>query len=124
LKCDLTVDYVCQFPNHMDHRGYAQWPPRVNDPEVTAVSAIDFSSSYVLRALHTLPQQGSKTPWRVIQNYLKDLSMLRFGRVDDGTMEVQSVAGESTAAAGLKCGSNWVQSKVETFRVDLSYSSL
>lgn len=52
--------------------------------------AIDFTSGYVLRALHTLPQQGSKTPWRVHQNYVKDLSMLRFGRVDDGTMELKA----------------------------------
>ena len=51
--------------------------------ELTAVPAIDFTSGYVLRALHTLPRQGSKTPWRLRQNYVKDLSMLRFGCVDD-----------------------------------------
>jgi hypothetical protein len=58
--------------------------------ELTAEPAIDFNSGYVLGALHTLPQQGSKTPWRVHQNYVKDLSMLRFGRVDDGTMEFKA----------------------------------
>jgi monooxygenase len=41
----------------------------------------------VLRSLHTLPHQGSKTPWRLHQNYMKDLSMMRYGRVDDGSME-------------------------------------
>ena len=87
LKCDLTADYVCRLLKHMDQHGYAQCTPRVNDPELTAEPAIDFTSGYVLRALHTLPRQGSKTPWRVHQNYVKDLSMLRFGRVDDGTME-------------------------------------
>jgi len=87
LKCDLTAEYVCRLLKHMDQHGYAQCTPRVNDPEFTAEPAIDFNSGYVLRALHTLPQQGSKTPWRVHQNYVKDLSMLRFGRVDDGTME-------------------------------------
>jgi len=54
------------------------------------VSAIDFTSGYVLRALHTLPRQGSKTPWRLHQNYFKDLSMFRFGKVDDGTMEFKA----------------------------------
>jgi len=87
LKCDLTSEYVCRLLKHMDQHGYAQCTPRLNDPEITAVPAIDFNSGYVLRALDTLPQQGSKTPWRVHQNYVKDLSMLRFGRVDDGTME-------------------------------------
>jgi monooxygenase len=40
-----------------------------------------------VRALHTMPRQGSKTPWRLHQNYMRDLSMMRYGRVDDGTME-------------------------------------
>jgi monooxygenase len=74
----------------MDQHGYSQYTQRVNDPELTAEPAIDFNSSYVLRALHTLPRQESKTPWRVHQNYVKDLSMLRFGRVDDGTMEFKA----------------------------------
>ena len=90
LKCDLTSEYVCRLLKHMDQHGYAQCTPRLNDPDLTRVPAIDFTSGYVLRALHTLPQQGSKTPWRLHQNYVKDLSMLRFGRVDDGTMEFKA----------------------------------
>jgi cation diffusion facilitator CzcD-associated flavoprotein CzcO len=90
LKCDLTAEYVCRLLKHMDQHGYAQCTPRLNDPELTAVPAIDFNSGYVLRALHSLPQQGSKTPWRLHQNYVKDLSMFRFGRVDDGTMEFKA----------------------------------
>ena len=93
LKCDLTSEYVCRLLKHMDQHGYAQCTPRVNDPELAAVPAIDFTSGYVLRALHTLPRQGSKMPWRVHQNYVKDLSMLRFGRVDDGTMEFKAAPG-------------------------------
>jgi cation diffusion facilitator CzcD-associated flavoprotein CzcO len=90
LKCDLTSEYVCRLLKHMDQHGYAQCTPRVNDPELTVEPAIDFTSGYVLRALETLPRQGSKTPWRVHQNYVKDLSMLRFGRLDDGTMEFKA----------------------------------
>ena len=87
LKCDLTAEYVCRLLKHMDKHGYAQCTPRVNDHQVTEEPVLDFTSGYVLRALHTLPRQGSKTPWRVHQNYVKDLSTIRFGRVDDGTME-------------------------------------
>ena len=90
LKCDLTAEYVCRLLKHMDQHGYAQCTPRVNDPELTAEHAIDFTSGYVLRALHTLPRQGSKTPWRLHQNYVKDLSMFRFGRVDDSAMEFKA----------------------------------
>jgi monooxygenase len=90
LKCDLTAEYVCRLLKFMDQHGYAQCTPRVNDPEIREEPAIDFTSGYVLRALHTLPRQGSKTPWRVHQNYVKDLSMFQFGRVDDGTMEFKA----------------------------------
>jgi cation diffusion facilitator CzcD-associated flavoprotein CzcO len=87
LKCDLTAEYVCRLLNHMERRGYASCTPRVNDPEVKEEPIIDFTSGYVQRALHTLPRQGSKTPWKLHQNYVKDLSMLRYGRVEDGVME-------------------------------------
>ena len=87
LKCDLTAEYVCRLINHMDQHGYAVCTPRANDPNIEDEPVIDFNSGYVLRALHTLPRQGSKTPWRLHQNYVKDLRMMRYGRVDDGTME-------------------------------------
>jgi cation diffusion facilitator CzcD-associated flavoprotein CzcO len=87
LKCDLTAEYVCRLLKHMERHGYAQCTPRVNDPEVKEEPILDFTSGYVRRALHTLPRQGSKTPWRLHQNYVRDLSMLRYGRVDDGVME-------------------------------------
>lgn len=90
LKCDLTAEYVCRLLKHMDKHGFAQCTPRVNDHQVTEEPVLDFTSGYVLRALHTLPRQGSKTPWRVHQNYVKDLSTIRFGRVDDGTMEFKA----------------------------------
>ena len=35
----------------------------------------------------TLPKQGSKRPWKLYQNYVLDLLTLRFGAVNDGTME-------------------------------------
>ncbi|HKS27673.1 MAG TPA: NAD(P)/FAD-dependent oxidoreductase [Pyrinomonadaceae bacterium] len=90
LKCDLTAEYVCRILNHMDRHGFVQCTPRANDASVEEVPILDFNSGYVLRALDTLPRQGSKTPWRLHQNYVKDLSMLRYGRVEDGTMEFKA----------------------------------
>jgi len=87
LKCDLTAEYVCRLLNHMDQHGYAVCTPRVNDADIEEEPVIDFNSGYVLRALDSLPRQGSKTPWRLHQNYVKDLRMMRYGRVEDGTME-------------------------------------
>jgi cation diffusion facilitator CzcD-associated flavoprotein CzcO len=95
LKCDLTAEYVCRLLNHMDHHGYNICTPRVNDPDIGEEPVIDFNSGYVLRALNTLPRQGSKTPWRLHQNYMKDLRMMRYGRLDDGTMEFRAGAAAS-----------------------------
>jgi monooxygenase len=102
LKCDLAAEYVCRLLNHMDHYGYSICTPRVNDPDVGDQPVIDFNSGYVLRALHTLPRQGSKTPWRLHQNYVRDLSMMRYGRVEDGAMEFKSRATPGRVASPWK----------------------
>jgi hypothetical protein len=83
----------------MDHHGYSFCMPRVNDLEVEEEPVIDFNSGYVLRALDSLPRQGSKPPWRLHQNYMKDLSMMRYGRVEDGTMEFKTIAQRARAEA-------------------------
>jgi cation diffusion facilitator CzcD-associated flavoprotein CzcO len=89
LKCDLTAEYVCRLLNHMDQHGYQVCTPRVNDPDIKEEPVIDFNSGYVLRALPMLPSQGSKVPWRLHQNYMKDLRLMRYGRLDD-SMEFKS----------------------------------
>jgi cation diffusion facilitator CzcD-associated flavoprotein CzcO len=92
LKCDLAAGYVCRLLNHMDQHGYSVCAPRVNDLDIGDEPVIDFNSGYVLRALHTLPRQGSKTPWRLHQNYVKDLSLMRYTPVEDGTMQFKSAS--------------------------------
>ncbi|NOT49353.1 MAG: NAD(P)/FAD-dependent oxidoreductase, partial [Acidobacteria bacterium] len=87
LKCDLTAEYVCRLINHMDSRGYAQCTPRLNDPSIRPEPVLDFTSGYVKRALDTFPSQGSKQPWRLHQNYFKDIALIRRGKLEDGTME-------------------------------------
>lgn len=87
LKCDLTSKYVCRLLKHMDRQGFASCTSRANDPTLERVPVLDFNSTYVLRVLDQLPSQGSKHPWRLHQNYFKDLSMLRYGKLDDGVME-------------------------------------
>lgn len=100
LKCDLTAEYVCRVLNYMDKHGFSICTPRLNDPSIKRERVLDFTSGYVERAIHTLPSQGSKTPWRLHQNYIKDLSMLRYGRIDDGTMEFKKVRNGRTSPPG------------------------
>jgi cation diffusion facilitator CzcD-associated flavoprotein CzcO len=86
LKCDLTCEYVCRLLNHMDEHGYLQCVPADPDPSVEPQPFIDFSSGYVVRAIDKFPRQGSKAPWRLYQNYARDILMLRYGSVEDGTL--------------------------------------
>ena len=99
LKCDLTAQYVCRMLKFMDKNGFDIATPRLTDSSITSEPVLDFNSGYVLRALESLPKQGSKTPWRLHQNYIKDLSMLRYGRIDDGTMEFKSSRREKSEKA-------------------------
>jgi monooxygenase len=87
LKVDLTCDYVCRLLNHMDDHGYIQCMPGQPDPSVGRLPFIDFSSGYIRRAAGRFPMQGSKAPWRLYQNYFRDILSLRHGRVEDGAME-------------------------------------
>jgi cation diffusion facilitator CzcD-associated flavoprotein CzcO len=87
LKCELTAQYVCRLLTYMDRQGYHQCTPRRRDPTITEEPALNFTSGYVQRALATLPHQGSRPPWKLYQNYLLDYLTLRFGAVNDGTME-------------------------------------
>ncbi len=98
LKCDLTCEYVCRLLNYMDKRGYAYGTPRKTDPTVTEAPWLDFSSGYVQRAIDNLPRQGSKRPWKLYQNYALDLVTLRFGKMDDGSMEFHRLAAKAKAA--------------------------
>lgn len=87
LKCDLTCQYVCRLLNHMENKGIAYCVPQNNDASVELRPWVDFSSSYFARAMHMLPKQGSKAPWRLYQNYPKDIMLLRFGKLDDGVLQ-------------------------------------
>jgi monooxygenase len=99
LKCDLTCEYVCRTLNYMKANGYAQVTPRQNDPTVTEMPWVDFSSGYVQRAVEKFPKQGSRRPWRLYQNYALDIVSLKFGSMKDGAVEYLP-GRKATAPAG------------------------
>jgi monooxygenase len=87
LTCDLVAQYVCRLLNHMHHAGYRQATPREPDPSMSTEPFLDLASGYVLRSIHTLPKQGSRAPWRLYQNYARDVLMMRRGPVVDEGIE-------------------------------------
>jgi cyclohexanone monooxygenase len=85
LKADLTAAYVCRLLRYMDRRGLAIAVAR-REPGVEPEPFLSFTSGYVQRARNELPQQGSRRPWQVYQNYFQDMFTIRFGRIADGVM--------------------------------------
>jgi cation diffusion facilitator CzcD-associated flavoprotein CzcO len=99
LKCELSAKYVCRLLNHMDAKGYQWFVPRRHDPALRAEPALALTSGYVQRAEALLPKQGSKKPWKLYQNYVLDTFSLKYGAVDDGTMEFGRAAFQPTESA-------------------------
>jgi monooxygenase len=86
LKADLVCEYVCRLLNHMQKNGLRQCTPRLDDPDMERLPWVDFSSGYIQRAVDKFPKQGARRPWRLHQNYAKDLLSLRYGSVRDKAM--------------------------------------
>uniref|UniRef100_UPI0035CABD61 flavin-containing monooxygenase n=1 Tax=uncultured Sphingomonas sp. TaxID=158754 RepID=UPI0035CABD61 len=84
LKADLTCGYVCRLLNTMRKRRVRQATPTLGKSVQVPQPFLDFSSGYVTRAMAKFPKQGSAAPWRLHQNYARDLLALRYGSVDDG----------------------------------------
>ena len=87
LKCDLTSEYVCRMLNHMDKKGFQYCVARNLDPNMERVAFLDLASGYVDRSIDSFPKQGTRSPWKLYQNYLLDIISLRFCSMQDKEME-------------------------------------
>ena len=90
LKADLICNYVCRLLNLMDRKGARQVTPRNGHEAAVAPFVEKFSSGYVQRAIATWPKQGAKAPWRVYQNYFRDVWSLKWSPVDNKALEFSS----------------------------------
>jgi len=61
----------------------------VAPPEGADLPFLDLASGYVQRSIDELPKQGSRTPWRLHQNYIRDVQMMRRGDLEDEGMTFQ-----------------------------------
>jgi cation diffusion facilitator CzcD-associated flavoprotein CzcO len=87
LKCDLICEYVCRLLNHMDSIGMRQVTPRWREDTLPDRPFVDLTSGYVLRSVENFPKQGDAPPWRLYQNYIKDVLMIRRGSLEDEAIE-------------------------------------
>ena len=103
LKADLVAHYVCRLLNHMAANGYQAAEAVVPEESESweTIPLIDLRSGYVLRSVDKLPRQGPAAPWRLYQNYPRDVRLMRRGRLEDDGIRFSSVTSppaESEAA--------------------------
>lgn len=96
LKADLTARFVCRLLNHMRKTGARQCQPPAAGPGTPLKPWAEFSSGYFQRAAALLPKQGTSKPWKLNQNYLRDVLVMRFGAIDDGVLEFTTAAACAT----------------------------
>ena len=99
LKADLVSEFVCRVLNYMDDNGFDRVEPQHPGNSVDERPLMEFTPGYVLRALDYLPKAGHVTPWRLKQNYLLDLNVIRRGKVDDEALLFTKHRAPVTASA-------------------------
>jgi cation diffusion facilitator CzcD-associated flavoprotein CzcO len=97
LKADLIASFVCRLINYMDERGYTRCLPLAPDPAQPRGPFLDLTSGYVTRALDLLPKQGARQPWRLHQNYARDVMMLRLRPIEDEGLELSRTTTPASA---------------------------
>ncbi|BBZ42173.1 flavin-containing monooxygenase [Mycobacterium conspicuum] len=83
LKADLVSEYACRLLNYMDDNGFDTVVVEHPGSDIQERPFMEFTPGYVLRSLDELPKQGDRTPWRLNQNYLRDIQLIRRGKIAD-----------------------------------------
>lgn len=83
LKCDLNCGYVTRILNYMAAHHYTVCTPQFDSAVFTSEPLLNLSSGYIQRAADALPKQGSASPFKVYQNYLRDSFSLKYSNIND-----------------------------------------
>jgi cation diffusion facilitator CzcD-associated flavoprotein CzcO len=95
LKADLISGYVCRLLNYMDRKGVRQVTPTSNGENAAAPFVEKFLPGYMERAIADWPKQGSKAPWRVYQNYVRDMVSLKWTSIKNDGLEFSNHSKEN-----------------------------
>ena len=81
LKIDLVVHYVARILRHLDRSRHTTVTPVAPADVGELRPLIDLTSGYIRRGIGQMPKQGGHTPWRLHQNYPRDVRMFRLSRL-------------------------------------------
>jgi len=87
LKADLVSEFICRLLNYMDANGFDRVEPKHPGASVDEMPFMDFTPGYFRRAMDSLPKSGSEAPWKLKQNYFFDMRTIRYGKVDEESLQ-------------------------------------
>ena len=88
LKADIAAQYAVRLLNYLDSNGYQQVVARAKPEDHGTDSVLgSLQSGYVMRGNPHMPRQGTRAPWIVLNNYVRDAQTLKRARFDDGLLE-------------------------------------
>ena len=82
LGADMTARSVAKLLEYMHSHGYTSAYPHLGNTRMPEQPAFNLQSGYVLRGLAALPKSGTRRPWVVSHNFLRDTFDHRFTPVD------------------------------------------
>ncbi|WP_444930787.1 flavin-containing monooxygenase [Microbulbifer sp. SSSA002] len=84
LKADISARYICRLLKHMDTHSY-QVCTAVDSEGCAEQDSVmsSLNSGYVKRANGELPRQGTRYPWRLLNNYEEDCKILLDSAIED-----------------------------------------
>lgn len=99
LKVDIVCMFVSRLLNKMRAEGIAYCVPRSETAKIDEGDFMNLSSGYIQRAKEHMPNQGTRHPWRPVNNYLRDYIRIGWGSLNDPVLACIPAA--AAGAAGL-----------------------
>ena len=88
LKADIVSEHFFRMLAHMDKKGFSVVTPRPGSTQATEETVMgSLASGYVRRGAVHLPRQGDRSPWTVLNDYLRDAAALKLGSVTHPALE-------------------------------------
>jgi len=96
LGADLTARSVAKLLAYMDSHGYTHAYPHLGGVHMPEQPAFNLQSGYLRRSPDVLPKSGTRRPWMLSHNFLRDV----LGRPFESIEESMVFGRAATASAG------------------------
>jgi cation diffusion facilitator CzcD-associated flavoprotein CzcO len=88
LKADIICEHFLRMVSYLDKKGLKVVTPRAKGVKRTDETVMGgLGSGYVRRGADSIPRQGDRAPWKLLNDYLRDVVALKLGSVCHSDLE-------------------------------------